>query len=126
MERLNSLQLKFEARQKLQGLKNDMLVLKNIWFKKLQVRDCAGTAGRQRLAVVQFAACGAAGASSGCRAGPAAGHAPLKACPRGVWRPRSCADPLWLCAPLPQDTDDHAERLEGFYSGQAHACEAKP
>lgn len=37
MERLNSLQLKFEARQKLQGLKNDMLVLKNIWFKKLQV-----------------------------------------------------------------------------------------
>lgn len=22
-----------------------------------------------------------------------------------------------------QDTDDHAERLEGFYSGQAHACE---
>lgn len=37
MERLNSLQLKFEARQKLQSLKNDMLVLKNIWFKKLQV-----------------------------------------------------------------------------------------
>ncbi|KAL4451296.1 hypothetical protein ABPG77_009368 [Micractinium sp. CCAP 211/92] len=58
MERLNSLQLKFEARQKLQGLKNDMLVLKNIWFKKLQ------------------------------------------------------------------DTDDHAERLEGFYSGQAHAYDS--
>lgn len=25
-----------------------------------------------------------------------------------------------------RDTDDHAERLEGFYGGQAHACEAQP
>ncbi|KAL4857543.1 DNA mismatch repair protein 6 [Chlorella vulgaris] len=58
MERLSSLELKLEARQKLQGFKNDMLVLKNIWFSKLA------------------------------------------------------------------DTADHAERLEGFYKGQAHAYDS--
>ena len=32
--------------------------------------------------------------------------------------------PCHACLPpCVQDTDDHAERLEGFYKGQAHACE---
>ena len=37
MDRLHSMELKLEARQKLANLKNDMLVLKNIWFHKLRV-----------------------------------------------------------------------------------------
>ena len=37
MDRLHSMELKLEARQKLSNLKNDMLVLKNIWFHKLRV-----------------------------------------------------------------------------------------
>jgi hypothetical protein len=130
MDRLHSMELKLEARQKLSNLKNDMLVLKNIWFHKLRVR-LRGSARQfwreaasdmQPECVPQFAG----GKSrpqhrlfvcAGCVLCVRCSHASLRGGSRR---------PLLYCFLPPcceQDTDDHAERLEGFYKGQAHACE---
>ena len=62
LERLQSLEIKLEARQKLQNLKNDMLVLKNIWFKKLRVRlvQCVSVHDWTVAACVTRGACASA------------------------------------------------------------------
>lgn len=105
LQRLQSLEVKLEARQKLQNIKDDIAVLK--------------VSRQTRLAVLALQRA----RSTRCRNTPKSSR--CRTLPHTARR-RSTSLPLpprlqsiWL--KKIKDTDSHKERLESFYGAQAHA-----
>lgn len=93
LQRLQSLEVKLEARQKIQAIKDDIAVLK--------VRQ-ASTRGHDR------SSCWPAGRHAAASS-PTTAIAHLPPAPQSIWFKKL------------RDTDCHKARLESFYGGQAHA-----